>query len=140
MQLFHLHPAVVHFPIALLLMGLVSLPLSLRLRRAPWLHDATSWLLWLGTVGLWAAVALGLLAERTAPHVPGAWEELYDHRKLGLWTAGLFSALAVWRLMFRRRLEAVLLLGWVTAGVFLVLTALHGGRLVFGHGMGVLEP
>ena len=139
MQLFHLHPAVVHFPLVFLLTGLVTLVLNLFVRRAPWLHEATSWLLWLGTISLWVAVGLGLLAERTAPHVPAAWEELYDHRNLGFWTAGLFAALAVWRLVFRRRFGPVLLLGWLAAAALLVLTALHGGHLVFGFGMGMLE-
>jgi uncharacterized membrane protein len=139
LQPFHWHPAVVHFPIAFLLAGLVTLALSLSSRRAAWLTEAASWLLWVGTLSLWAAVALGLVAARTAPHVPAAWEELYEHRTLGLWTAGLFTVLSVWRLVFRRRLGPILLLAWLGAVVILGLTAWHGGRLVFEFGMGVLE-
>ena len=146
MQIYHLHPAAVHFPIAFLVAAVVAQALGVawpRLRpagaadRAVRFAAASSWLLGTGTVLLWIAVALGLVAERTAPHVPPAWEVLYEHRTLGLWSAGLFTVLAVGRLMLRGRFALVqLLLGLVGLGL-LLSTAYHGGELVFMFGMGV---
>jgi len=69
-----LHPAAVHFPIALLSLGWVfAAAAELRGAKSPWAEPAARWTLWLGTLSAWAALGLGLLAEETAPHVPAAW-------------------------------------------------------------------
>jgi uncharacterized membrane protein len=136
-QLFHVHPAVVHFPVALL----VAAPLVQavgRARRHAGLEAASSWLLWAGVVTLWAAAASGLVAERTAPRVPPALEVLHEHRALGLWTTGLFTALAAGRIFLRQRWTVLQLLVGLGAAALLVSTAVHGGELVYGFGMGVV--
>jgi len=139
LRLFLLHPAVVHFPIALLLSGLVAQAGSRWSRGRALLGAAASWLLWIGVFALWAAVGTGLLAERTAPHVPPAWEVLHEHRELGLWTAGLFSVLGLGRILLKNRLLLLQLLLWVAGAGVLVSTAWHGGELVFQYGMGVVS-
>ena len=132
-----LHAALVHFPIALLLTGLAAVSIGeFTGRRHGWLAEATSWLLWLGTASAWIAVALGLFAERTAPHVPPAWETLADHKTLGLWTAGVFSLLAAWRLFFKQRWARTLIVVWIAAAALLLATAYEGGELVFNYNMG----
>src|SRR6266498_977811 len=94
---YHLHPIVVHFPIALLVTSLGIEVLAL-LRKGPeWLTPAAKWLLWMGTIGAALAVSSGLLAEKTAPHVPAAWKTLAHHKTLGYWTAGVFAALSLWK-------------------------------------------
>lgn len=135
-KLYLLHPAVVHFPLALLLTGLGAALAERWSAERSWLADAASWLLWLGTASAWAAVALGLLAIRTAPHVPPAWETVADHRALGFWTAGLFTALSAWRLRFRGRWPSAFLLFWLLGTAALVATAQKGGELVFTYNMG----
>jgi len=140
MQLFHLHPVVVHFPIALLVAGLATQIASVLRRDSMGLDAAASWLLWIGTATLWLAVGLGLVAERTAPHVPAAWEALYQHRRFGLWTAGIFTALSLWRRWRGRTLQRAFLGAWLIAAAMLLITAYHGGQLVYGFGMGVMLP
>ncbi|MBI2069844.1 MAG: DUF2231 domain-containing protein [Elusimicrobia bacterium] len=135
--LYLLHPIAVHFPIALLTVGWAANALS---RRAAWLHRAASWFLWLGTAAAWAAVGLGLLAEETAPHVPLAWKTLKLHETLAFWTAGLFTALSLWRWRLSKWKPALLLIAWLGACGVLLATAYKGGELVFTHGMGVASP
>ncbi|MBI4179019.1 DUF2231 domain-containing protein [bacterium] len=133
-ELYLIHPAAVHFPIALLLTGWLACAVS---RRAEWLPNAASWLLWLGTAAAWAALGLGLLAEETAPHVPPAWRTINLHETLAWWTAGVFTVLSLWRWRLGRRREGIFLVLWLAAGGLLIATAYEGGELVFTHGMGV---
>lgn len=136
MKWYLLHPAFVHFPIALLLSGLVPLLLDRR-RGRPELAFAASWLLWAGTAAAWIAVGLGLLAEDLAPHVPAAWEALADHKALGLWTASSFTALSLWRWRWRQKAPHLFIAAWLGAAGLLAATANEGGEVVYEHGMGV---
>lgn len=129
-----LHPVAVHFPIALLTAGFVA---ELWSRRRAAAAEAASWLLWAGTASAWAALALGLLAEKTAPHVPPAWQTLHRHETLAYWTTGLFTALSLWRWRLGRRAQAAFLVVWIVACAALLATAREGGELVFTYGMGV---
>src|SRR5665811_2287075 len=132
--LYLLHPAAVHYPIALLTVGLAGAALdSASRRRWSWMTDAVSWLLWLGTASAWGAAGLGFLAAKTAPHVPPAWETLADHRTLAYWTVGLFTFLSAWRLLFKERWPKLLLLGWFVAAGVLIASGYEGGELVFAH-------
>ena len=135
MQPYHLHPLAVHFPIALLSAGLVAQIAGRGGRAAP--TTAAAWLLWCGTAMLWVTLALGVLAERTAPHVPRAWETLHEHRTFGFWTAGLFTTLSLGRFVLGKKLSKVQLVLWLIALAMLGLTGYHGGVLVFTHGVGV---
>lgn len=136
---FLLHPAFVHFPIALLLMGFVGACVdTMSRKRWAWLADAVSWLLWLGTASAWVAAGLGLLAEKTAPHVPPAWGTLADHKALAYWTVGLFTVVSLWRLFFKGRWARLFVAAWLVAAAVLLATAYHGGELVFTYNMGTV--
>lgn len=141
---YHLHPAAVHFPIALLALGLAAAGVRLRPRAPEWLARAESWLLWLGTLSAWCALGLGLLAENTAPHKPLAWEVLADHKTLAWWTCAVFTALSALRffVLKKRRDEgrwrAAQLILWLAGYVLLAATALHGAELVYRFAMGVV--
>ena len=138
-----LHPAVVHFPIALLLVGGAARALCVWRRVPAWLEDASTWLLWLGAAFAWLAVGLGHLAEDYAPHVPPAWKTLEAHEDIAWWTAGWFTALGAAVFWLRRRdrpwahARPAILLAWVFGCALLLRTAYFGGELVFKHGMGV---
>ena len=136
-ELHLLHPAAVHFPIALLTVGLAVAARAHLRERPEWLSRAGDWLLWLGTLSAWATLGLGLLAEEYGPHVPSAWETMGEHEALGWWTVGLFTALSVWRALQGRKWERVFLVLWLAAAGVLLSTAYHGGELVFKHGVGV---
>ncbi len=133
-ELWRLHPIVVHFPIALLTVGLAAAWWG-HVRKLDRLADAATWLLWLGAASVCAAAGLGLLAEKTAHHVPPAWETLADHKTWGLWTAGLFVLLSLWR--WTKRAPLFMLLAWLFAWAILVRVADLGGDLVYTYGMGV---
>lgn len=136
-RLYLLHPPVVHYPIALLTVGLIHAALDEASRRRwSWVADAVSWLLWLGTASAWVAAALGYVAANTAPHVPPAWEALADHQALAYWTVGLFTALSAWRFFFKGRWPRLFLTAWLAAAGVLAATAYEGGELVFAHNMG----
>lgn len=138
-----LHPAVVHFPLALLILGGAA-RLVFTARRAPaWLEEATTWLLWLGTLSAWITLGLGQLAEEHAPHVPMAWQALNAHETLAWWTAGWFTVLSA-AVFFLRRAPRPwpnggygILALWLLGLGLLGRTAYFGGELVFKHGMGV---
>ncbi len=145
-QLYHLHPAAVHFPIALLALGAAAAAARLRRNAPDWLAKAESWLLWLGTMSAWAALGLGLLAEKTAPHTPRAWEVLAEHEELAWWTCSAASAFSVLRFFLvkmgrdgatERRLTLAL---WAMLLGLLTATAMHGAELVYGFGLGVRTP
>lgn len=132
--LYLLHPAAVHFPIALLIGGWVAGVLG---RRHETAAQAASGLLWAGTLSAWAAMGLGLLAAKTAAHVPSAWQTLNLHQTLGYWTVGLFTALSLWRWRLGRKAEIWFLAAWLVACGVLLATGYQGGELVFTHAMGV---
>ena len=145
-NLYHLHPAAVHFPIALLIAGAAAAGARLRKSAPEWLSKAESWLLWLGTLSAWAALGLGLLAEKTAPHMPLAWEVLAEHEELAWWTCAVFSALSGLRLYAVKadrdggKTRAAQALFWMIGLGLLIATAKHGAELVYGFGVGVGAP
>ena len=142
----NLHPALVHFPIALLPMALLFEILGLALRRQYWLERAA--------VSLYAAAALGALVARWAGvrasdglvDVPS--EVLLhiakhsDWAHYSLWTIG---ALAVLRLLLYVRdpkrantyARAGLLFVGVVAVGLVSFTADLGGGLVYQHAVAV---
>ena len=146
LKLYHLHPAAVHFPIALLALGGAAAGLRLRKSAPEWLSKAESWLLWLGALSAWVVLGLGLLAEKTAPHRALAWEVLAEHEELAWWTVAVFTALSLLRLYAVRRgpdagkLRVAQILLWMIGLGLLVATAMHGAELVYGFGMGVSVP
>jgi uncharacterized membrane protein len=146
LQLYHLHPAAVHFPIALLSAGAAAAAARLARRAPDWFANAESWLLWLGTASAWAALGLGLLAEKTAPHVPPAWEVLADHETLAWCAVAAFSALSCLRFYAVRtgrdsgKFRAAQSALWALGAGLLVATAMRGAELVYGFGMGVGAP
>lgn len=136
MKLWLLHPMAVHFPIVLLTVGWLAGALR---RRAAWAGPASDWALYLGTAAAWAALGLGLLAEKTAPHVPPAWQTLSRHETLAWWTVGVFTVLSLWRRLRPERGERLFLVLWLAACGLLAATADKGGEIVFTHGMGVIQ-
>ena len=135
-----LHPLVVHFPIALLLTGFGVHVLRHLREGHEWLAPAETWLLWLGTGSLLVSLALGLLAENAAPHVPAAWRVLRDHKSLAFWSGGLFVLLSLVARFAPNRHRSLFSVTWAVASGLLIVTAHHGAQLLFQFGMGVGSP
>ncbi|GAC1380001.1 MAG: hypothetical protein NVS4B7_14330 [Ktedonobacteraceae bacterium] len=97
-RLVELHPIIVHFPIALLIIGVLLDFLALFLRRAH-LVEAASWCLGFGSLGLLAAELSGQLIE---DHVQRALAGniLEVHKTFALMTVITFITLFVLRILW----------------------------------------
>jgi uncharacterized membrane protein len=143
------HPAVVHFPIALLVTGTAFDVGALVLRGRLWLDRTAAALITLGGGALGAAYLTGERAADAAAPVTGVAQGiLADHEDLAMLSLWVWGATVALRLFVswlgRDDLEVQLgifrLASLVLAfgGVFLVVvTAMHGGQLVYDYGVGV---
>jgi uncharacterized membrane protein len=146
-----LHPAVIHFPIALLLVTPVFLVLALVFRhhRTPYLYSALVLSL-IGTAGILLAVSTGNAAEEIAEKTHPAAKNLMErHEELAeslIWLFGSLTAVLVLFSAGWNRIRshwprtgtaaiAALVIGYVGASTVLVLTARDGGRLVHEFGV-----
>ncbi len=136
-----LHPAVIHFPIALAVVAFL-VELIARHPKARHLEGAAVLLVVLAALGAVAATVTGNLAEEEAVIPAAAGELLEEHEELGeraMWlllaTAAARLGLA-WRKLFRGWLPwAYLLLAAAAAGA-VGYNGHLGGQLVFRHGVG----
>ncbi len=134
-----LHPAIVHFPIALLSLAAV-LRLWMALLPRDWMEPAARLCLWAGTIALAAAVLSG---QGGMPNwIPeAARATLTLHQQLGFATLLWYGGVSLWEIRWlrstgsreRRVLAAVHLLGTV----LLLSTAFLGGKLAYKFGVGV---
>lgn len=130
-----LHPLVIHFPIALLIIGAVGE--VVRIRRAG--EDLSRFILWVMIIGAASAVLAamtGWLFAYQVHHPPELRPILFWHRWLGLGAAGMASAAAwavwVWGAAGQPR-RRWLRRGLVWVAAILVAGAAHlGAALVWG--------
>jgi uncharacterized membrane protein len=131
----HLHPLMVHFPVALLLTAPLLIIVALVVRGGSGRAFALSALilLALGTAGAWAAVATGEAAEDAAHLTAPAKTVLERHEDLAQATAVTFTFLSallaavVLTPVLVRRLDKP---AWVRAALAVVLLAVVGGDLL----------
>jgi uncharacterized membrane protein len=138
------HPQLVHFAIALLVVGVVLRLVSLAGRPA-FVAPAAFTLLLIGTVAATLAVQSGVAAHGPVEQVPGARNAVVEHEAWGIRTRNVFFgvialeaiALLLWRSPRRRvAYAASSVLG--IAGLFCVYeAAVHGGELVYAYAGGV---
>ena len=156
-----LHPAIVHFPIALLLVGSGGALVYIYVRQRPDLLAFAWWSLILGWIGTGAAVLSGLVAQRGLPPQPEYGAVLNWHIGTGMALIIAYGFL-FYRRWLRRpkrekkgqddyigpgtdllddtnaRLWVTLLLG---LGIILVLASgWSGGKLVYEWGVNILLP
>lgn len=141
-----LHPAVVHFPIALLIVGMGAAVVAVFVRR--WhLPSLAAVLLVLGAAGAVVAVGTGKEEEEMAETTSAAAEHILDeHEEWGETTRNLALAAAVVALaaaIASKRRVAGIGLSVVTAVLAMaaaycvVQTGHYGGELVYRHGVGI---
>ncbi len=145
----NLHPAIIHFPIALLVVGLGFDMGCLVFRRQAWLDRSAATLLGLGAIGAWVAVLTGEQAADSLLSVPAHVQPLIaEHHDWAVWTARIFSLIALVRValawadlgaktLSRVPVRAVVLAGAFAGQLMLLGTADRGGALVFEHGLAV---
>jgi uncharacterized membrane protein len=139
-----LHPAVVHFPIALLIVGAGLSLLAVIFRR--WALP-TALILVLGAAGAIVAVETGEREEHRLPKTTGEVHEAFENHEHAGKRARNFSLVAAtlavlsvlvarWRMLTRLLAAATAVAALMTA--WHVAQAGHyGGALVYEHGLGV---
>ena len=134
-----LHAALNDLPAALLLAAVLFDVLGAVNKRAS-LSAAGFWCLFAGVIGGALAATAGEMAESVAEHTETAHAIMETHEKFAWVVLGLFTVLALWRLV-RRVLGKQEQTAFTTAGVIgvalLVYTAKLGGRLVFDNATGI---
>ncbi len=151
-----LHPLIVHFPIALLLVAPVFIVLALLVGRHSTLFMTSALVLMvLGTAASYVAVSTGEAAGKLADRTPEVNQVLQHHEQLAERTrltftvltvvfAGLLAGPAVLKRPLARvpaTVLALLFLGVYGAGaIVLANTAHNGGRLVHELGVRSLMP
>lgn len=133
----HLHPAIVHFPIALLVVGVFFDILSLLLKRDDFRKTGFH-LQALGVLAAVAAVGAGLMAAEAAD----APEDILKlHARLAVGSIVLFSVLLAWRAKAKNNISAKFFPVYLAGGLIGVLMVLAvgfwGGHMVFEEGAGV---
>ena len=140
------HPVIVHFAIALLLLGVVFRWVSLT-GRAPFTGGSAATLLLLGTVAALLAAHSGLDAHGPVERIPGVRQAVVDHEEAGKWARDVFLVVALLEILAlaagRRRVQVARVALWASAvvGIFgaaaIVKAADRGGDLVYSYAGGV---
>ncbi len=101
-----LHPKIIHFPIALLLTALLFAILAIVFKKKRELFkEILFWNILLGTLGAITAVITGLIAEDKLVHNDAIHEVLKTHELLGFIIAGVFIILTFWLLLRRSKMD-----------------------------------
>lgn len=136
-----LHPATVHFPVALLITAGIAWVAGL------WRKEYRFWELgfWLHTAGLLGVGLAILTGNLEIPvEIPEEGQDILDiHQTLGYVIAWLFTMLWIWifmriKIMLQGERQAFTALYWICLS-FVAATALYGGKLVYTFGAGVSQ-
>jgi uncharacterized membrane protein len=140
------HPIIVHFAIALLVLGVIFRWVSLT-GRAPFTGPAAATCLLLGTAAAYLAVHSGLDAHGPVERIPGVRQAVMDHEEAGKWARNVFLVVALLEIgaLFAKRrsvqIARVALWGSAVAGVFgfaaILKAADKGGDLVYAYAGGI---
>jgi uncharacterized membrane protein len=146
-----LHPLIIHFPIALLIVApvLALLGTFIKGRGRVFLMSALV-LMILGSLAAWFAVSTGEAASEFAERAGAAQAVLEEHEELAETTravftvlTGVFAVIVVAPLLFRKELARSIVIPlnlafllFYGAGILLLVNTAHqGGRLVHEYGV-----
>jgi uncharacterized membrane protein len=140
------HPQIVHFAVALLIMGVVFRLLSLTGRLA-FTGPAATTLVVLGTVATVLSVQSGTDAHGPVERIPGARAAVVEHEEWGIRARNIFlgvAALELLALALAKRMPQpakVLAMGAAAIGVVglgaIYEAGEHGGQLVYNYAGGI---
>jgi len=141
----NIHPLIIHFPIALLIIALLADLGVILFKKWGWLKNAAVSLYVLGALGAIVAYFTGKEAADVVSLPPAAHPIINRHADLALYATLFFGIYALirlflfWKKWDTKRLTVGLLLLVAAAGYGLVQqTAEQGGMLVFKYGVGTL--
>jgi uncharacterized membrane protein len=138
----HLHPMIIHFPIALLMVGFLA-DLSGIIYKKEFFIKAGLYLLILGTIGVIAAYFSGHLAGEGVEEAGTLKQALENHEnaaELSLW---LMVAAAIVRIIivalkkYSGSLKYAALMLFLLGVLSIIRTGYYGGELVYKHAAGV---
>lgn len=151
-----LHPLIIHFPIALLLVVPILIVMGLLMPNKSRAILITAFVVMLlGTIATYVAVSTGEAAGELADRVSGVEQVLEQHEDLAETTRTIFTALtAIFAAilfapsLFKKTLShkiivainAAFLLFYLAGSVVLINTAHNGGRLVHEFGIRAVMP
>lgn len=139
MEMHNIHPAFVHFPVALMPASFLAFLLGVWLGRRPMVF-AGRFCLYLGAAGALAAVLTGLHAESTLPHTDDIHRVLIAHKSIGFVILAAAAALCLWSRTSpeeRPRTAWAFLAASAALSLLVLQNADLGGRMVFLQGAGV---
>lgn len=141
----NLHPAVVHFPIALTVIAFL-LSLAAYVRRShpvsAQLAAAGHFTLWLAAMGAAAAVLFGWLAFNSVNHDDAGHAAMLLHRSWAVPTAIgliLLASWDAWKYRVNQLIPVPMLFILFLLTQSIAVTAWLGGEVVYRHGIGVLS-
>ncbi len=135
-----LHPALVHFPIALVTLSFVFDILGKLLRKRSF-YSAGWWTLCAGAITGIMTVALGYFDMNRAMLNRETHEIVDIHMRLGWLLLAAVAVITLWRWTIRRSPEDGPTAFYLVAALFAVTLTLfqgwYGGEMVYSHGAGV---
>lgn len=142
-----LHPPLVHFPIAFLLLGtaLEVVALACRAERRNYLRSVSLLLFFLGTIGAWLAVWSGEEAEHIVNRVICDPTVTELHEEWATAVSWLFTGVLVLagvrhRFLSKGWLSLIIVLGSITGSAGLAYVGHLGASLVYQQGAAVYRP
>ena len=140
MSLPPLHPALVHLPIAFVLLSVVADVVG-KITRRDSLRHVGLWSLLAGLAGGLITIATGYWDMNRAS-LSGETENYVDlHLKIGWALAAGLVVLAVWRWRIRQQARRVVTAPYIAAALIVLgltmFQAWFGGEMVYSHGAGV---
>ena len=144
-----LHPQIVHFVVALLIVGVVARIVSLLPLGPRWsfANGMAATLLLLGTAAAVVAVQSGLDAHEKVEPIPGVRQAVNVHEDYGKDTRNIFLVVAAIEIALlvvagrkpslTKGLRVLSAVVGVVGGVYLYEAGDHGGDLVYSYGGGV---
>ncbi len=137
----NIHPVLVHFAYALMTVSALSLFVVSLAPASAWrdtLKHAGDWMLAVGAIAVVATVAAGFQAYYSVAHDAPSHAAMTTHRNWALPTAALLLVLAAWRFVRRQDKPGLIFsMAFLAVAGLLSVTAWWGGKLVYGHGLGV---
>jgi len=139
----NIHPILVHFPIAIILLAVLMDLLSFFLPDQWWDDLKTTILYGIGAISAIAAYYTGTLAADSVFLPSGAQSVLNEHADWALWTVWFFGIYALLRILLhwyqkmdQKNIRIGLFVIALPGIFFLYETGDHGAEMVFGYGAG----
>ena len=138
----HLHPMIVHFPIALLIVGFLADVIHLIIKKE-FFSRAGFYLLILGTIGVIAAYLSGEYAGDGVTEAGALGQALEAHEEAATLALWLMSGAALVRIAFvilkkyDGVFKAVAFTLFLLGVISIARTGYYGGELVYKHAAGV---